>query len=156
MLGLVVGAVALLLVVAGIAIIAGPMLPRLWSAARAALAGSAAPPRTPAALPPNQPALTGDSALHPTTLRALTTAARAYSLLRAGGHDGVALELRSAARRVRADEAKGLLALATVLPALRETTLPNPLAEARYRQLVKELRDAVKDRSEQLELLHFR
>ncbi|HEY8643611.1 MAG TPA: hypothetical protein VIO84_12685, partial [Candidatus Dormibacteraeota bacterium] len=93
--------------------------------------------------------------LHPTTMKALTAAARAYSLLRANGEDRVAGELRTAARRVRADEAQGLLALAAVLRGLREVSLEDGDAEERYRRLVDELKGAVKDRSEQLELLHF-
>ncbi len=88
-------------------------------------------------------------------MKALTAAARAYSLLRANGEDRVAGELRTAARRVRADEAQGLLALAAVLRGLREVSLEDGDAEERYRRLVDELKGAVKDRSEQLELLHF-
>ena len=60
-----------------------------------------------------------------------------------------------AARRVRTDEAQGLLALAGVLRGLREISLGDGEAEDRYRRLVEELKQAVKDRSEQLELLHF-
>ena len=156
MLDLVVGGLAALLVVAGIAIIAGPVLPRLWRTAWSRLrpAGRLRIPR--AALPINQPTTSGEPSLHPTTMRALTAAARAYSLLRANGEDRVALELRGAARRVRSDEAQGLLALVAVLKTLRETVLDDSGANARLRKLVGELRDAVKDRSEQLELLHFR
>lgn len=156
MLEVVVGALAALLVVAGVAIIAGPVLPRAWRAAWARMrpSGEARIPR--AALPINQPTTNGEPSLHPTTLRALTAAARAYSLLRANGEDKVALELRSAARRVRSDEAQGLLALVAVLKTLRATTLDEPAADGRFRKLVGELRNAVKDRSEQLELLHFR
>lgn len=156
MLDVVVGGLAALLVVAGVAIIAGPVLPRLWRTAWARVkpaAGARIPRR---ALPINQPTTNGEPSLHPTTLRALTAAARAYSLLRANGEDAVALELRSAARRVRSDEAQGLLALVAVLKTLRETSLDDAAANGRFRKLVGELRDAVKDRSEQLELLHFR
>ena len=156
MLDVVVGALAVVLVVAGVAIIAGPVLPRLWRSAWARLrpAGEARIAR--AALPINQPTTNGEPSLHPTTLRALTAAARTYSLLRANGEDAIAVELRSAARRVRGDEAQGLLALVAVLKTLRGTSLDDAGADARFRKLVGELRDAVKDRSEQLELLHFR
>lgn len=156
MLEVVVGTAAALLVLAGAAVIAGPVLPRAWRALWARMRPVSTPRRPRAALPINQPATTGEPALHPTTLRALTAAARTYSLLRANGENRLALELRAAARRVRTDEAKGLLALASVLKGLRETALEDDAAEARYRKLVIELRDAVKDRSEQLELLHFR
>lgn len=154
MLELVVGTLFVLLVLAGLAIIAGPVVPRTvlgsWRLFR-----HAKPRMVRGALPINQPATTGEPPLHPTTLKALTAAARTYSLLRASGHDRVALELRTAARRVRTDEAKGLLALLSVLRTLREIGLDDETADARYRKLVGELQQAVRDRSEQLELLHF-
>lgn len=154
MLEVVIGGLALVLVLAGAAVIAGPLLPRgwrmLWRAVR-----RARPRAIRGALPINQPATTGEPPLHPTTLKALTAAARTYSLLRANGQDRLALELRAAARRVRTDEGKGLLALLSVLRSLREVALEDDAAEARYRKLVAELHGAVKDRSEQLELLHF-
>lgn len=154
MLEFAVGAVFVLLVLAGVAIIAGPLVPRAWRGAWR-LVHRAQPRLVRGALPINQPTTTGEPALHPTTLRALTAAARTYSLLRANGQDRVALELRAAARRVRSDEAKGLLALLSVLRSLREIALDDESAEARYRKLVNELTQAVRDRSEQLELLHF-
>jgi len=152
MLEVVVGALAALLVLTGVAIIAAPVVPRGWRVAREALdrsrRGAVALTEAAAGLPP-------DSNVHPTTARALTAAARTYSLLRASGQDRVALELRAAARLVRADEARGLLALGTVLRELREASLPDQEADARLRGLVIELRDAVRDRCEQLELLPF-
>lgn len=154
MLGLVVGAVAVLLVVAGAAVIAGPIVPRTWRAIWGQVR-HAKPRAIRGALPINQPTTTGEPPLHPTTLKALTVAARTYSVLRANGQDRLALELRAAARRVRTDESKGLLALLSVLRSLREVALEDDGAEARYRKLVAELLEAVKDRSEQLELLHF-
>lgn len=156
MLELVVGAAALVLLLAGMALIAGPVLPRAWRTLSAAVRRRGGGSLARVALPINQPASTGEPALHPTTLQALTAAARASSLLNAGGGGRVAAELRAGARRVRTDEAQGLLALAALLPALREVSLDDPLANARYQRLVRELREAVKDRSEQLELLHFR
>ncbi|MEP7104866.1 MAG: hypothetical protein ABI838_03355 [Chloroflexota bacterium] len=151
MLELVVGGVAVLLVLLGVAVIAGPALPR---AGRAALA-LARRRRAAASAVTTAPTRAGAPDLHPTTLKALTAAARTYSLLRANGEDQVAGELRTAARRVRADESQGLLALAAVLGGLREVSLEDGDADERYRRLVSELKGAVKDRSEQLELLHF-
>ena len=153
MLELVVGAVAVLLALTGAAIIAWPVLPRAWRRLKAS-----ARRRRPAVVPSTgavQSAPPAHPDLHPTTVKALTAAARTYSLLRANGEDRVAGELRMAARRVRADEAQGLLALAGVLRGLREISLGDGEAEDRYRRLVEELKQAVKDRSEQLELLHF-
>src|SRR5689334_1990835 len=103
MLEVLVGALAALLVVAGAAVIAGPVLPRALRALWARLRPAAAAGFPRQALPINQPATTGEAPLHPTTLRALTAAARAYSLLRANGEHRLALELRGAARRVRTD-----------------------------------------------------
>jgi len=154
MLELVVGATAVLLALVGLAIIAGPALPRAWRGALA-LARSRRPRARPSAAVSTTAPRGGAPDLHPTTMKALTAAARAYSLLRANGEDRVAGELRTAARRVRADEAQGLLALAAVLRGLREVSLEDGDAEERYRRLVDELKGAVKDRSEQLELLHF-
>jgi hypothetical protein len=154
MLELVVGGVAVLLVLLGAAIIAGPALPRAFRAGLA-LARRGQRAARPAAAVTTTPARTSAPDVHPTTLKALTAAARAYSLLRANGEDRVAGELRAAARRVRADEAQGLLALAGVLRGLREVSLEDGDADERYRRLVNELKGAVKDRSEQLELLHF-
>jgi hypothetical protein len=156
MLDVVVGALAGALVVAGIIVIAGPALPRLWRGAWAgAKRGGTSLPRPPR--PPGPVAERDDlnDTLHPTTMRALTVAARAYSLLRANGEDRVAFELRAAARLVRSSEAKGLLALAAALKSMREVGFSDDDASARYRKLVRELSEAVKDRSEQLELLHF-
>ncbi|HEX6548826.1 MAG TPA: hypothetical protein VF134_08810 [Candidatus Dormibacteraeota bacterium] len=151
MLEVVVGSLAAVLVLAGIGVIAGPFLPRF---ARSLLAGLRRPVR-PAALAPRPQRATEATGLHPTTMRALTAAARIYSLLRANGEDRLAGELRSAARRVRSDESKGLLALTTVLRALREVSIEDEEADQRLRRQLGELRDAVRDRSEQLELLQF-
>ncbi len=156
MLDLVVGALAGVLVLAGIIVIAGPGLPRFWrrawAAAKLSRISLPQPPRPPG---PAAPPDTTTGVLHPTTTRALTAAARAYSLLRANGEDRVAFELRAAARLVRSSEAKGLLALASVLKSMRDVEFSDEDASARYRKLLRELSEAVKDRSEQLELLHF-
>jgi hypothetical protein len=154
MLELVVVAAAVLLVLVGAAIIAGPALPKAWRNALALVRRRRQRGR-PSVAVSTTPARSGAPDLHPTTMKALTAAARTYSLLRANGEDRVAGELRNAARRVRADEAQGLLALAAVLRGLREVSLEDTDAEERYRRLVDELKGAVKDRSEQLELLHF-
>jgi hypothetical protein len=155
MLLVLVGVLAAALVAAGVAIMAGPALPRFWRAAWALAART----RRPSGVAPPElrlpaPAV-GEPALHPTSARALGAAARAYSLLRARGEDRVAFELRAAARLVRSDEAKGLIALAAALRSMREVALGDEDADVRYRRLLHELREAVKDRSEQLELLHF-
>ena len=151
MLEVVVGVLAAVLVVAGIAIIAGPAIPRFWRSAWALAARwrAAAAPGFRVPPPATEPGL------HPTTMRALGAAARAYGLLRAQGEDRLAFQLRSAARLVRTDEGRGLLALAGVLRSMRDVALRDEEADLRYRRLLRELREAVRDRSEQLELLHF-
>lgn len=155
MLDVVVGVLAGALVVAGLIVIAGPALPRLWRGAKSGVKTGATslplPPRPPGPVDPPD----AGTALHPTTMRALTAAARAYSLLRANGEDRVAFELRAAARLARSSEAKGLLALNTALKSMRDVEFSDQDAATRYRKLVRELSEAVKDRSEQLELLHF-
>ncbi len=54
------------------------------------------------------------------------------------------------------DEPAGLYALQTVLRRLRSLSLDDRGAQERLKALSNELRDAVQDRFEQLELLPFR
>jgi hypothetical protein len=54
------------------------------------------------------------------------------------------------------DEPAGLYALQTVLRRVRTMNLDDRAAQERLKSLSNELRDAVQDRFEQLELLPFR
>ena len=91
--------------------------------------------------------------LHPKTQRVLIAASRLSSWLRAHGHDDLGEDVRGAARRLTGDEAAGLYAMHTVLRRLRAVALDDRASQERLRHLSTELRTAVQDRSEQLELL---
>lgn len=152
MLELVAGLIAGLLMVAGLLVIIGPSLKgilRRLSALRPA--GSrvsvfqAAGPHE--VVPPG---------LNPKTQRVLVAAARLANWLRAHKHEELARELRNAAARLAGDEATGLYAMQTVLRRLKSLRSDDRAAQERLRVLSNELRTAVQDRFEQLELLPFR
>jgi hypothetical protein len=86
----------------------------------------------------------------------LLAASRLGNWLRAHHHEEVARALRSAAARITSDEPAGLYAMQTVLRRLRSLNLDDGGAQERLKALSNELRDAVQDRFEQLELLPFR
>jgi hypothetical protein len=94
--------------------------------------------------------------LNPKTQRVLVAAARLTNWLRAHGQDELSRELRSAAGRITGNEAAGLYAMQTVLRKLRAITLDDRSAQDRLKELTNELRTAVQDRFEHLELLPFR
>jgi len=150
MLDAIVAFVVFLLVAAGVAIMIGPSnitrrlrairgvrgVPALWESRR---------PRD--VMPP---------ALNPKTQRVLVAAARLANWLRAHGQEEGARELRSAAARMAGNEPAGLYALQTTLRRIRVVNVSDSASQERLKALVAELRTAVQDRFEQLELLPFR
>jgi hypothetical protein len=96
------------------------------------------------------------AALNPKTQRVLVASARLSNWLRAHGHDDVAREIRNAAGRMTGNEAAGLYALQTTLRRIRVVNISDTTSQERLKALVAELRTAVQDRFEQLELLPFR
>jgi hypothetical protein len=96
------------------------------------------------------------SGLNPKTQRVLVAASRLGNWLRAHNLEEIARELRAAAGRMTSDEPAGLYALQTVLRRVRTMNLDDRAAQERLKSLSNELRDAVQDRFEQLELLPFR
>ena len=96
------------------------------------------------------------SGLNPKTQRVLVAASRLGNWLRAHNLEEIARELRTAAGRMTSDEPAGLYALQTVLRRIRTMNLDDRVAQERLKSLSIELRDAVQDRFEQLELLPFR
>jgi hypothetical protein len=152
MLDAVVALVACLLVVSGILVMLGPQAKTVIRRLR-----SARPPRPAAAPGPGQarqrePVPPG---LNPRTQRVLLSATRLATWLRAHGHDEVARELRAAAARLATDEPSGLYAMQSALRRVRTLDLPDRNAAERLRLLTADLRKAVQDRFEQLELLPF-
>ena len=151
MLEAVIALVVALLVVAGILVMLGPttgvLIKRARSLRRAQVPSvfQAAHPRE--SVPPG---------LNPKTQRVLVAASRLGSWLRAHGHEDLARELRSAAGRITGNEAAGLYAMQTALRKLRSLNLDDHSAQERLKSLTSELRTAVQDRFEQLELLPFK
>ena len=93
--------------------------------------------------------------MNPKTQRVLVAAARLSNWLRAHGHEDLSRELRGAAARLTSNEPAGLYAMQTVLRKVRALTIDESSQE-RLNALSNELRTAVQDRFEQLELLPFK
>jgi hypothetical protein len=146
------GVIAALLIVMGILVMVGPnakgLLRRIGMLRR----------RRPS-LSVFQPAHSREVAatgLNPKTQRVLLGASRLGNWLRAHNHEEIARALRGAAGRITSDEPAGLYAMQTVLRRVRSLNLDDAGAQERLKALSNELRDAVQDRFEQLELLPFR
>jgi hypothetical protein len=152
MLEALVGVVVGLLVVAGILVMLGPkttdVLKRFRSMRR--------PTTIPAVFQSARPREVVPPGLNPKTQRVLVGAARLANWLRAHGHDDLSRELRNAAARMTGNEPAGLYAMQTLLRRLRALNLDDRGAQERLKILSTELRTAVQDRFEQLELLPFR
>ena len=149
MLEVLAGLIAGLLIVAGVLVILGPntkgLVRRLTKLRR----------RRPSlsVFQPARPREVVSSGLNPKTQRVLVGASRLGNWLRANGHEEVARELRSAAGRMTSDEPAGLYAMQTVIRRVRTLSLDDRGAQEHLKALANELRDAVQDRFEQLELL---
>jgi hypothetical protein len=151
MLDALIAVVAGLLLVAGVIVMVGPQAGSLIKRLR-----STRGPRRPlAALQASRPRDVVPPGLNPTTQRVLVSATRLAAWLRAHGQEEVAKELRSAAGRLAGDEAAGLYAMQSALRSLRAVALDDRNAHERLRLLAADLRKAVQDRFEQLELLPF-
>ena len=152
MLDVLAGLVAAVLIVAGILVMMGPnatsLVQRLGRLRRRRPSLSVFQPSRPREVVP--------SGLNPKTQRVLVAASRLGNWLRAHNHEEVARELRSAAGRMTSDEPAGLYAMQIVIRRLRSMSLDDRGAQERMKALSNELRDAVQDRFEQLELLPFR
>jgi hypothetical protein len=94
--------------------------------------------------------------LHPKTQRVVIAAGRLGNWLRTHGHEDAAREIRAAASRLPGNEPAGLYALQTTLRRIRVVNVTDTASQQRLRALVDELRNAVQDRFEQLELLPFK
>jgi hypothetical protein len=152
MLDVLAGLIAGLLIVAGILVMMGPNAKRLVR--RLGTLRRRRPSLS--VFQPARPREVVSSGLNPKTQRVLVAASRLGNWLRAHNHEEVARELRSAAGRMTSDEPAGLYAMQTALRRLRSLSLDDRGAQERLKVLSNELRDAVQDRFEQLELLPFR
>lgn len=146
------GLVAGLLVLVGIIVMLGPDARRLVRR----VAGLRRRRPSLSVFQPSRSPEVSASGLNPKTQRVLEAASRLGSWLRAHNHEDVARELRNAAGRLTTDEPSGLYAMQNVLRRLRSLSFDDHAAQERLKGLAGELRKAVQDRFEQLELLPFR
>ena len=151
MLDVVVGLVVGLLVVAGIIVMLGPATGTVIKRARDLRRAS-----VPSVFQAAQPREALPSGLNPKTQRVLVAAARLGNWLRAHGQDDLARELRSAGGKITGNEPAGLYAMQVALRRLRTINLDDRPSQERLKSLTNELRIAVQDRFEQLELLPFK
>jgi len=151
MLDVVVGLVVGLLIVVGILVMLGPATGTLIKRAR-----DLRRTRVPSVFQAAQPREAVPSGLNPKTQRVLVAAARLGNWLRARGQDDLARELRSARSKITSNEPAGLYAMQVVLRRLRTLNLDDRPSQERLKGLTNELRIAVQDRFEQLELLPFK
>ncbi|HKV89006.1 MAG TPA: hypothetical protein VJT78_13505 [Candidatus Dormibacteraeota bacterium] len=153
MLEALVGTVVGLLIIAGVLILIGPsnlrdLLRRARSIQR--------PTRVPAVFQAAGPRELAAPGLNPKTQRVLVGAARLATWLRSHSHDDLARELRGAAARMTANEPAGLYAMQTLLRKVKSVGAGDTASQERLATLANELRVAVQDRFEQLELLPFK
>src|SRR6266550_8047217 len=151
MLDVVIGVVVVLLLVAGIFVMLGPTTGTLIKRARELRRAS-----VPSVFQAAQPREAVPSGLNPKTQRVVVAAARLANWLRAHGHDDVGRELRAAGGKITSNEAAGLYAMQVVLRKLRSLNVDDRISQERLKSLTAELRVAVQDRFEQLELLPFK
>lgn len=151
MLDVVVGLVVAVLVIAGILVMLGPTTGTLIKRAKELRRA-----RVPSVFQTAQPREQVAPGLNPKTQRVLVAAARLGNWLRAHGQDELARELRSAGGKITGNEAAGLYAMQVVLRKLRSLNLDDRTSQERLKSLTSELRIAVQDRFEQLELLPFK
>lgn len=150
MLDAIVGIVVVLLIATGVLVIIGPgtLMRAIRSVRR--------PSGIPAVFEQHATRDVVPPALNPKTQRVLVAAARLANWMRAHGQDDVARDIRNAAARMTGNEPAGLYALQTALRHARVVNVTDQPSQERLRALVAELRTAVQDRFEQLELLPFR
>lgn len=150
MLEVLVGFVVSLLVLAGILVIAGPNLKGVIRRIR-----SVSRPASVPSVFQNRPRETVPPGLNPKTQRVLVAAARLSNWLRAHGHEDLSRELRGAAAKMTTNEPAGLYAMQTGLRKVRAISI-DEASQERLNALSNELKTAVQDRFEQLELLPFK
>jgi hypothetical protein len=151
MLDLVIGVVVGLLLVAGILVMLGPTTGALIKRARDLRRTS-----VPSVFQAAQPRESVPPGLNAKTQRVLIAAARLGNWLRTHGHDDLSRELRTAGGKITSNEAAGLYAMQLVLRRLRSLNVDERASQERLKALTAELRIAVQDRFEQLELLPFK
>jgi hypothetical protein len=102
---------------------------------------------------PGPSSTTSPANLHPTTGKALAVAGRLTAMLKEHGMDRHVAALRHASVRLERNEADGIYAMQEVLRRLRSVRLADGDDQEIFEGLVGQLRKALDDRAEQLELL---
>lgn len=150
MLDAIVAVVVIALIVAGVLVMIGPsnVIRRVRALRKVGHLSAMFEPRPAREVVP--------PALNPKTQRVLVAAARLATWLRSNGQDEMAREIRIAAARMTGNEPAGLYALQNALRRMRIVNLSGSGSQERLKVLATELRTAVQDRFEQLELLPFR
>jgi len=150
MLDAIVAVVVVVLLASGVLVIIGPR-----TVVRA-VRGIPRPQRVSSLLEPRPVRDAVTSPMHPKTQRVVIAAGRLGNWLRTHGHYDAAREIRAAAARLPGNEPAGLYALQTTLRRIRVVNVTDTASQQRLKALVDELRTAVQDRFEQLELLPFK
>jgi hypothetical protein len=150
MLDAAVALIVFLLVAAGVVVMLGPrnVMRRIASFRH--------PGKMVSVFEPRRPVEVVAPSLNPKTQLVIVAAGRLSNWMRGHGHEDVARDIRNAAARLNGNEAAGLYALQTTLRRIRVVNISDTAAQERLKALVNELRTAVDDRFEQLELLPFR
>ena len=148
---MVIGLVAGLLLVVGVAIMAGPVLPRLFRLVFGR--GQRAPARQRQARAGQGRRTPAPTELHPTTVKALAATARLLAMLKEHGMERHAAALRMAGKRLQTEEVNGIHAMRQVIRHLRGVRLEDESDQRIFQGLVGQLQKALDDRAEQLELL---
>jgi len=141
----VVGLVAGLLFLVGVAIMVGPALRRYLGMGRPGNRRLTTVRRSARSSSPAE--------LHPTTIKALAATARLLALLKEHSMERHAAALRMAGKRLQVDEAGGIMAMRQVLRHLRSVRLADESDHKIFQGLVGQLQKELDDRAEQLELL---
>ena len=102
---------------------------------------------------PRPPAAAKTANLHPTTGKALAVAARLSAMLKQQGMERHVSALRHACGRLEHDEADGIYTMQEVLRHLRGVRFSDRDDQEIFEGLAGQLRKALNDRAEQLELL---
>jgi hypothetical protein len=150
LLELLVGCIVGLLILAGVAVMMGPNLKSSFRRLRTV--------RRPIKVPSvfqSQQREAVPSGLNAKTQRVVVAAARLSTWLRAHGQEDLSREIRTGAARLTTNEPAGLYALQTSLRKIRALSIEDS-SQQRLKALSSELRTAVQDRFEQLELLPFK
>lgn len=150
MLEAVAGLIALLLILTGVAIMVGP---GPWRNLRRRRAERTLRPRPARPVRKAERVPVPDTmAIHPTTQRALSSAAKLVDLLSDHGAQRHATAVRLAAGRLRHEEVNGIYAMQEALSHLQRVRVDDRADQEILQGLIATVERALRDRMEQLEI----